>query len=237
MTSKETSDCNHGSTVPLIAWLSTGLLTGGLGSMMDPSTQILWLRAGCFGLVAAVGLDVSARIRAKQKRIRHFRALQRRCDRSLEMFVSERDVADALRTATTHLLTVRPQKARENVSGEEARWACNLPVEVYALRREDSAEWPDGNTVGIAGRMINLSNSGFGMMLAEPLAARLVIITMLPPSEQEFDLLAEILWCDACPDGSTRVGGRLLRVLPASCRGSADDAHTDSEEMPAGAAR
>jgi hypothetical protein len=59
---------------------------------------------------------------------------------------------------------------------------------------------------------------------------------MLPPTEQEFDLLAEILWCDPCPDGRMRVGGRLLRILPMGTRSSADCSSSDAEPLPAEAA-
>jgi hypothetical protein len=237
MMAKENAHSSHGSLVALIAWLSTCLLAGGLGTMIDPSTHVLWLRAGCFGLVAAVGLDAAARMRARRQRVKHFRALQRRCDRSLEMITTERDIVDSLRTAIAHLLTVRPQTAREGLTGfEEQRWTCNLPVEVFAVRREHSVECSEDEAVGVIGRLDNLSNSGFGLILAEKLSARLVIITLLPHEDQEFDLLAEILWCDPCPDGRMRVGGRLLRVLPPGTHTSVDSPATENEELAAEAA-
>ena len=131
------------------------------------------------------------------------------------MFAAERDNASDLRKATAHLLATHPRTARANIAGvEEARWTCDLPVEVYAVRKENTDPYSQPDAVGVMGQLENLSNSGFGMLLDDQLSARLVIIALLPPQEQDFDLLAEILWCDPCPDGRMRVGGRLLRACP-----------------------
>jgi hypothetical protein len=237
MTAKEETSGGPESLVALIAWLSTCLLAAGLGTMMDASTHILWLRAGCFGLVAAVGLDVSARLRARHKRMQRFRALKHRCDRSLEMIATERDIAAELRTAAKQLLTAHPLNVSVSLpDGEEQRWTCNLPIEVYAVRQENSAECLESDAVGVLGQLNSLSNSGFGLTLEEHIEARLVVIAMLPPNEQEFDLLAEILWRDPRPNGQMRVGGRMLRVLPRGTRSPEESSSTETDAMPAEAA-
>jgi PilZ domain len=205
------------SIAPLIAWLSTCLLAGGLGALANPDVHTLWLRTGCFGLVAAVGLEGAARVRARGRSAKHRLALQRRWDRSLQMIVAERDSAAELRAAITRLLPAMPSLARENdPSCEEPRWSCDLDVEVFPVRRDSTSTYTATNDEMVAGRLGNLSNSGFGLELEQAIARPLVIISVLPPHEQEFDLLGEVLWCEPRPDGKLVAGGRLLRVLPRS---------------------
>jgi hypothetical protein len=71
------------------------------------------------------------------------------------------------------------------------------------------------------------------LILKGQLAAQVVIITLLPPKEQSFELLAQILWCDPWPNGQMRVGGRLLRVLPLGSHTRLDCPSNETEEMPA----
>lgn len=237
MTAEDNTGGNRQSITALIAWLSTCLLAGGLGTNIDPSTHLLWLRAGSFGLVAAVGLDVTSRLQLRRKRMKQWRILQRRCDYSLGIFVAERDIAEEIRTAVTRLLTAHPATAGDGQAGSrESRWACNLQVEVYDVRKGTAETRPETDKVGVLGRLDNLSNSGFGLILEERLASRLVIIAILSPEEQEFDLLGEILWCDPSPDGRMRAGGRLLRVLPMGSRDSVDAPSVETEDEPAEAA-
>ncbi len=102
----------------LIAWLSTCLLAAGMG-MADRFTHVLWLQAGSFGLVAAVGLDVSARMRWRRQRQKHWRTVEKRWDRSLEQFVAQRDVVDELRAdAVGQLLSASPREARNGIRKE-----------------------------------------------------------------------------------------------------------------------
>jgi hypothetical protein len=218
----------------LIAWLSTCLLAAGMGMMADHFTHVLWLQAGSFGLVAAVGLDATARMRWRRQRQKHWRAVEQRWDRRLERFVAQRDVVDELRGAIAQLLSTKPHESRERLSdNEESRFACNLLVEVYAVRRSEGSDGPQPDKVGVIGRLDNLSNSGFGLKLEEQMASRLVIIAVLPPHDQEFDLLGEILWCDPYPDGRMRAGGRLLRILPLGSHASATSPATEADETPA----
>ena len=234
---KEQTDGDRASIVALIAWLSTGLLTAGLGTMTDPSTQNLWLRAGCFGLVAAVGLDVAARMRAPPARAKSFRALKRRCERSSGIVCRrtgyQHRTAHGRRTASDSATTDRQRESgaiRGAALGvQSARQGLRVPARKLRRRAEQ-------RHAEVIGRLENVSNSGFGMLLAEKLAVRLVIISILPPTEQEFELLAEILWCDPYPDGRMRAGGRLLRVLPSGSRGSADCPSLETEEIPIEAA-
>ncbi len=65
------------------------------------------------------------------------------------------------------------------------------------------------------------------------MSSRLVIIAILPPHDQEFDLLGEILWCDPFPNGQMRAGGRLLRVLPMGSRPLAGSLATGADTLPA----
>ncbi len=218
MTADENAGVKRETLPTLIAWLSTCLMAAGLGTMIDPRTHNLWVQAGCFGLVAAVGLDVAARMRGRRKRMRQWRDAQRRCERSLAQVVAQRDVAGELRAAVTHLLATCPLTKREQRDTEEARWSCNMQVEVYAVRRDGHSTCPETDKIGVVGKLDNLSISGFGLQLEEQLASRLVIIAFAQPDEQPFDLLGEILWCDPRPDGRMRAGGRMLRVLPLGAR-------------------
>jgi hypothetical protein len=57
----------HGSLTTKIAWISTCLLAGGASTLFNESVRIAWMIWGCFGLSAAVGLDVVARARDRAR--------------------------------------------------------------------------------------------------------------------------------------------------------------------------
>lgn len=62
----------HNSLATSIAWVSTCLLAGGAGTLLSESARTMSMLWGCFGLVAAVGLDVvrievAAHVRARMR--------------------------------------------------------------------------------------------------------------------------------------------------------------------------
>ena len=232
MTADENTPGKRETLPTLIAWLSTCMLAAGLGKIVEPYTHGLWLQAGCFGLVAAVGLDVSARMRWRRQRLKQWRDVQQRAIAPWRN-MSQKGTSRTSCAAVTHLLAANRLESREHLEREEPRWSCNLQVEVYAVHRHGSSACPATDKTGVIGRLDNLSNSGFGLKLDQRLGSRLVIIAFPPPDEQEFDLLGEILWCDPYPDGRMCAGGRLLRFLPMASRRPGACRSTPIDDEPA----
>jgi hypothetical protein len=54
---------SHNSLATVIAWISSCLLAGGASMLFSDEVRTLWAWWGCFGLCAAVGLDIAARVR------------------------------------------------------------------------------------------------------------------------------------------------------------------------------
>ena len=44
-------------------------MAAGLGPLLDTHTHLLWLRGGCFGLVAAAGLEGAVRTRIRREQL------------------------------------------------------------------------------------------------------------------------------------------------------------------------
>ncbi len=211
------------SITPLIAWLSTCLMAAGLGPLLDTHTHLLWLRGGCFGLVAAAGLEGAVRTRIRREQRRYQRALQNRCERTLQCYEAQRECQADLSTAIAHLLGGQAMPFDDPAGRHvEPPFHCSFPVDIFSVRRESASAYAETDHGLVTGRLANLSVSGFGLELDEPIARQLVVLSLLPPHDQDFDLLAELLWCQRDPDGQIRGGGRLMRVL-AKCASAEPD--------------
>ena len=199
---------------PLIAWLSTCLMAAGLGPLLDSRTHLLWLRGGCFGLVAAAGLEGVVRTRVRREQRHHQRAVQKRCERILQRYETQRDCQAELSTSIAHLLGGQAALVDDSAGRHrDPQFRCNFPVDVFPVRRESASAYAETDHGLVTGRLASLSNFDFGLELDEPLARQLVVISLLPPNDQDFDLLGELLWCERDPSGQIRGVGRLLRVL------------------------
>ncbi|BBO33394.1 hypothetical protein [Lacipirellula parvula] len=73
----------YDSFATLIAWISTCLLAAGLSMLFSDHTRWVWTWWGCFGLTAALGLDVAARMRAHKRHEEIAQAVQDRFEREL----------------------------------------------------------------------------------------------------------------------------------------------------------
>lgn len=73
--------CDSLST--LIAWMSTCLLAGGASMLFSDQTRWIWMWWGCFGLIAALGLDIAARRRVLKRHDEILQAVQDRFEKEI----------------------------------------------------------------------------------------------------------------------------------------------------------
>ena len=73
----------YDSFATIIAWISTCLLAGGLSMLFSEHTRWVWTWWGCFGLTAALGLDIAARVRAHKRHEEIAQAMQDRFEKEL----------------------------------------------------------------------------------------------------------------------------------------------------------
>jgi hypothetical protein len=67
MLSKSIPAAEGRSVRSLTAWLSLCLLSASWSARLDPFLREVWAQVGCYGLVAAVGLDLAERTPSPQK--------------------------------------------------------------------------------------------------------------------------------------------------------------------------
>ena len=158
----------HNSLATVISWVSSCLLAAGISTLFSESSRVTWMSWGSFGLVAAVGLDVSARARERKRVDGMNLVANRRYDREMEFEKDDNDANVAVREAVARLLGRTPPPSQIGASRRtQLRYACDLEVEIY-LRQGPSAARSDGECIQLA-RVVGLSESGFELAPAEPL--------------------------------------------------------------------
>ncbi|HVT30156.1 MAG TPA: hypothetical protein VHE81_19245 [Lacipirellulaceae bacterium] len=89
----------HSSLATIIGWVSTLLLAGGASTLFHESIRTMWMSWGCFGLAAAVGLDIAARAR-ERRRIEEMKVVaNRRLDRKMKHEADDAQANAAIRKA------------------------------------------------------------------------------------------------------------------------------------------
>jgi hypothetical protein len=204
----------HNSLATMIAWVSTCLLAGGVSTLFNDSTRGLWMIWGCFGLAAALGLDVVARVRERMRMVELNQIAISRFDRDMTYALDENAANEAIREATVRILGCAPslpeipgsRRTRERVP-------CNLGVELLLNPSVTAAaDHPESRTC--AARITNLSDVGFELTLAEPLSRQRMTMSVLAANGGRQTMLGEVLWCSSQADGSFIAGGRFLDVGP-----------------------
>lgn len=84
------------SVSTLIAWLSVCMLAAAWGSSLGPDWALSWMEWGAFGLVAAVGLNISERVRAMQRQNAEKRAALDRLESRLDLVMDDQQCTQAV---------------------------------------------------------------------------------------------------------------------------------------------
>ncbi len=186
----------------LIAWVSTCLLAGGAGTLLSENASVVWMTFGSFGLAAAVGLDIAARVR--QWRVSDDLTLLaiKRLDCDIDYKHEDKAAKTAIREAVARMLGLSALKVtgsrRTNV-----RFPCDLEVELIVSQ----------GLTRIA-RITNLSESGFELMLTEPLQGQRVPMIVVTAKGGQETMFGEVLWYGPQVAGSIVAGGRFLDAAP-----------------------
>jgi hypothetical protein len=204
----------NNSLATMIAWVSTCLLAGGVSTLFSESTRTAWMIWGSFGLAAALGLDVVARVRERMRIEQLSHVATHRFARDMHYANEENEAYAAIREATAQMLGHTAMKADRASSGPTRdRHPCDLHVELLLDRGRNSAAGGHRIAARVA-RITNLSEMGFELTITEPLSRQRMKMMIVAPNGRRLSMLGEVLWCATQPDGSFIAGGRFLDVVP-----------------------
>ena len=204
----------HNSLATIISWVSSCLLAAGLSTLLSDSSRILWMSWGSFGLAAAVGLDVTARVR-ERKRMEGIKLIaNRRYDRDMEYAMDDKEANTAVSEAIARILGRKPPASKIGASRrKQLRYACDLTVELYLRQGPKGANGNEGTCTRLA-RVTNLSEAGFELMLTEHLPHRRMEMVIEAANGRRQTMFGEVLWDGPKGDGSFVAGGRFLDADP-----------------------
>ncbi len=200
----------HNSLATIIGWVSTSLLAGGASTLFSESVRTMWMSWGCFGIAAALGLDITARAR-ERKRLDEMKVIaNRRFERDMKYETDDKDANVAIRRAVARMLgrTLREPQTTTSRRTQE-RYRCDLRVEL-PLAHSSKGVADNKNTNASLARVTNLSDSGFEMLLTEPLPNRRMEMIITAANGEKQAMFGEVLWSDRQEDGSIVAGGRFL---------------------------
>jgi hypothetical protein len=203
------------SLATLIAWVSTCLLAGGIGTLLNESARTMWMIWGCFGLIAAIGLDIAVRAREWTRMDELELIATSRFERDIYYENEENEANSAIRKKVALLLgRLPPAPAHQEVAlrRNKERYPCELDVELLLHQGIHGA----GSNQGVYrcnARITSLSESGFELKHSAPLPHQHMKMTIWAATGDEHTMLGELLWCSPQPDGSFLAGGRFLSVI------------------------
>ncbi len=218
-----------------IAWVSSCLLAGGVSTLFNENTRMLWMLWGCFGLASAVGLDFAARVRERMRMDELNRVATRRFERDMKVESEEKETNAAIREVVVRMLTSLPPSRQSGAAPRaEVRHPCELGVEILLHQDVEQVASKQGNSRRSA-KITNLSALGFELTLTEPLQPQRITIMIPPVDGTPVTMYGEVLWCGPQPDGFYLAGGRFLNVVSADkteVRFPTEQTHVGQEAHP-----
>jgi hypothetical protein len=175
---------------------------------------MIWISWGSFGLAAAVGLDVTARVRERRRMDALKLVANKRYDRDMEYAIDDKEANAAVREAVAHILgrTFPAQKGPAS-SRAHRRYACDLEVELRLSQSRIGAAASNSSSTRLA-RVTNLSESGFELIATEPIPHRRMEMIITTANGGRQSIFGEVMWEGPKEDGSTVAGGRFLDADP-----------------------
>jgi hypothetical protein len=198
----------------MIAWVSTCLLAGGVSTLFNDNSRVLWLFSGSFGLAAAVGLDIAARSRERLRMENLELIATSRIERDIRYENEENIANSAIRKAVAQLLGRLPLAHHDALlRRNKERYPCDLDVELVLYQDKQGTESAQG-TRRCNAHITNLSEFGFELLHSERLPRQRMQMIIWSAKRVQETMLGEILWCNPRPNGSFIAGGRFLDVIP-----------------------
>jgi len=208
----------------LIAYLSVCMLAAAFGAMVGPAWSRWWAIFGAFGLASALGLDALNRSRAQRadrtRRKRLAQKAERKLDKMMGDVASSGAIRDALRQFYPDATDPTPQGANCQA---EPRLTLNKPVTITRLLQSCGDA---GDRLGepLAGRLRNISGSGFGLAHEHRLERGLVLLKLELEKGEPLQFIADVLWCELQDSGCYHSGGKILEKAGPSGPQVAGDA-------------
>jgi hypothetical protein len=208
----------------LIAWLSLCLLAAAWGPNLPAESRAIWGNVGTFGLVAAVGLSLAARVRAVRRTQRHKQKQEECIDQRLTQVVTHSESVEALRTTVALLQSdLRERAAVLPSATSNDTLGSGCPVEVLLL---DPVFGPRASGRPLTVYLRDLSNGGIGLLHRVPLPTGRVLLKFHLMDGGTKTLTADIRWCRKIDDRLYWSGGPLLEVTPSETSEVPSDATT-----------
>ena len=205
-----------GYAARLIGYLSFGMLAAGAGAMFGETWGRVWFGFGLFGLVSSLGLNSLSRARARSKYLKKKEELSLQAEKHLtEMAIVEEsfdEICEAVRRIQSDAME---SKAKGGKSERETRSSLNKPVTITPL------EW--SRTIkdkSIEGYMRNISGHGFGLAHDCSLQQGYVLLELELENRETVGFIADLLWCEAQPNGQFFSGGKFLELVSSVAVGA-----------------
>jgi len=208
-----------GSIASLIAWLSACLLAAGWGPRLDLQVRDLWVRIGCFGLVAAVGIEISNRVRPLVEIAAKDTAARRDADRKLAAKAAaaaaeaQRDRSLALADAVRRICQDHDRRdvtSRGSLADRQTLF-CE-PVEVQCLEKDGTmkANQQQGT---VTAHVRNISPSGVRLIHQDRIVSPRFLLPFVLSNGEAICLLFELTWQYRLAGGRYHSGGKLMDVV------------------------
>jgi hypothetical protein len=142
------------------------------------------------------------------------RIANRRYDRDMEYAFDDKEANTAIREAVAHILgRTLPVLQIGTSRRTQLHYTCDLEVELYLRQGPRGTAGNDGNCTRLA-RLINLSETGFELMLTEHVPHRRMEMIIEATNGRRQTMFGEVLWDGPKGDGSIVAGGRFLDADP-----------------------
>ena len=198
-----------GYVAKLIGYLSFGMLAAAVGSTLGETWSRVWFVFGMLGLVSALGLNVMSRAHARSKCLKKRKNLFLQAEKHLNKIVGVEESFDEISEAVRRIqLDTTEPKAKGGKSKHEARTSLNKSVTITPL------EWSRKVTEkSVVGHVRNISGYGFGLAHDCLLQQGYVLLEFELENHEPVEFIADLLWCEAQPNGKFFSGGKLLEVV------------------------
>jgi hypothetical protein len=204
-----------------IAWISLVLLAAGWGRTLDNRWQDIWIRAGAFGLAAAVGLGGLEKAKlVRDQRVRHlaerisFERMEGRLSRLNDENATLKLIDDAIRRLTRHVACERQKQACNPAPGESLQTLSPFPLEVIPVD-EDAAAFDIGSARAIAGSLRGISSRVFSFQHDHAFSEPIALLKFTLGKREKLCFVVDVLWTHVLSDGFVSRGTVLVAGVPA----------------------
>jgi len=201
----------------LTAWLSLCLLSAGWGARLDPFLRDVWTQVGCYGLVAAFGLDLAERARSVLMRKVLPATTRQLMERALADNVAKGVSLSAIASAVCQVSQDCDRRDLES-PGRRKEWRVRFshPVQVQPLGSDRIGQYNSAANA-ISADVRNISPSGVGLLHKDRIDSPQFWLDMDLINGETISVLVERLWQHRLPDGPYQSGGWFMEIAATDC--------------------